>query len=105
MADLPPRIDIEIGTCRLAAIHGGVDIINRFIFASSAAAMKFEEIRKAGVDGIIGGHCGVPFTQTIDGQLWHNPGAIGMPANDGTPPQQAAQLVDDCIFDFGCGQR
>ena len=85
MADLPRRIDIEIGGCRLAVIHGGVDIVNRFVFASSARAIKLEEIRKAGVDGIIAGHCGLPFTQTIDGQLWHNAGAIGMPANDGTP--------------------
>jgi len=85
MAGLPRRIDIVIGGRRLAVIHGGVDIINRFVFASSATAIKLEEIRKAGVDGIIAGHCGLPFTQTIDGQLWHNAGAIGMPANDGTP--------------------
>jgi predicted phosphodiesterase len=85
MAGLLRRIDIEIGGCRLAVIHGGVDIINRFVFASSARAIKLEEIRKAGVDGIIAGHCGLPFTQTIDGHLWHNAGAIGMPANDGTP--------------------
>ena len=85
MAGLPRRIDIVIGGCRLAVIHGGVDIINRFVFASSATAIKLEGIRKAGVDGIIAGHCGLPFTQTIDGQLWHNAGAIGMPANDGTP--------------------
>jgi predicted phosphodiesterase len=85
MTSLPRRIDIEMGCCRLAVIHGGVDIINRFIFASSTGAIKLEEIRKAGVDGIIAGHCGLPFTQTIDGQLWHNAGAIGMPANDGTP--------------------
>src|SRR5262249_4908419 len=85
MAGLPRRIDIVIGGCRLAGIHGGVDIINRFVFASSATAIKLDEIRKAGVDGIIAGHCGLPFTQTIDGQLWHNAGALGMPANDGTP--------------------
>jgi predicted phosphodiesterase len=85
MADLPRRIDIEIGACRLAVIHGGVDIINRFIFASTSAAIKFEEIRKTGVDGVIGGHCGLPFTQAINGLLWHNAGAVGMPANDGTP--------------------
>jgi uncharacterized radical SAM superfamily Fe-S cluster-containing enzyme len=85
MGDLPERIDIEIRGCRLAVIHGGVDIINRFIFASSATAIKLEEIRRAGVDGILAGHCGLPFTQTIDGQLWHNAGAIGLPADDGTP--------------------
>src|SRR6202008_961975 len=32
-----------------------------------------------------GGHCGIPFTEIVDGRLWHNAGAIGMPANDGTP--------------------
>jgi predicted phosphodiesterase len=48
MADLPRQIDIEIGGCRLAVIHGGVDIINRFIFASTATAIKLGEIRKRG---------------------------------------------------------
>jgi predicted phosphodiesterase len=85
MADLPWRIDVEIGGYRMAVIHGGVDLINRFIFASTAAAIKLEEIGKTGVDGVIGGHCGLPFTQVIDGRLWHNAGAIGMPANDATP--------------------
>ena len=37
------------------------------------------------IDAIIGGHSGLPFTQTLGSRLWHNPGAIGMPANDGTP--------------------
>jgi predicted phosphodiesterase len=85
MADLPQRIDVEIGSYRLAVIHGGFDSMNRFIFASTATAMKFEEIGKAALDGVIAGHCGLPFTQAINGQLWHNAGAIGMPANDGTP--------------------
>jgi predicted phosphodiesterase len=85
MADLPRRINIEIGGCRLAVIHGGVDMINRFIFASTATAIKLGEIRKTGVDGIMGGHCGLPFTQAINQKLWHNAGAIGMPSNDGTP--------------------
>jgi predicted phosphodiesterase len=85
MAGLPSRIDIEIGDHRLAVIHGGVEIINRFIFASTGPAIKLEEIRNAGVDGVIGGHCGLPFTQTINGQLWHNAGVVGMPANDATP--------------------
>ena len=85
MASLPRRINLEIGGCRLAVIHGGVDIINRFIFSSTARAIKLEEIRKTGADGIMAGHCGLPFTQAINGQLWHNAGAIGMPSNDGTP--------------------
>ncbi|WP_249779087.1 radical SAM protein [Bradyrhizobium sediminis] len=84
MASLPRRIDVEIGGARLAVVHGGAEAINRFIFASTPASIKIAEIDRAGVDGIIGGHCGIPFTQVIDGRLWHNSGALGMPANDGT---------------------
>jgi uncharacterized radical SAM superfamily Fe-S cluster-containing enzyme len=84
MAGLPRRIDVEIGGARLAVVHGGAESINRFIFASTPASIKIAEIDRAGVDGIIGGHCGIPFTQVIDGRLWHNSGAVGMPANDGT---------------------
>lgn len=99
MANLPRRINLEIGGCRLAVIHGGVDIINRFIFASTPSAIKFGEIRKTGVDGIIGGHCGLPFTQAINGHLWHNAGAIGMPSNDGTPRVwfSLLRVEADCI--------
>src|SRR5258707_6587135 len=53
MADLPRRINFEIGGCRLAAIHGGVDVINRFIFASTALAIKPEKSTKTRVDGIM----------------------------------------------------
>ena len=37
------------------------------------------------LSGVIGGHCGVPFTRLRCSYLWHNTGAIGLPANDGTP--------------------
>ena len=85
MAGLPRRIDVEIGGYRFAVVHGGVDHINQFVFASTAAAIKDEELGKAECDGVISGHCGLPFTQMIGGRLWHNAGVIGMPANDGTP--------------------
>lgn len=85
MSALPRQIYLEIGSTRLVVVHGGVSSINRFIFASTAAAVKAQELKEAGVDGVIAGHCGIPFTQVIGGRLWHNAGAIGMPANDGTP--------------------
>lgn len=85
MATLPRRLDIVIGGKRLAVVHGSVRQINRFIFASTPAAVKREELDAAQCHGIVAGHCGIPFTQVIDGRLWHNAGAIGMPANDGTP--------------------
>ena len=82
---LPRRIDLMIGGLRLAVVHGSVSRINQFVFASTAAAVKRRELDLAGADGVIGGHCGLPFTQVVDGKLWHNAGVVGMPAHDGTP--------------------
>jgi predicted phosphodiesterase len=84
MGRLPRRVDVTLAGRRLAAIHGGATQINRFIFASTSAAEKISEIAALAVDGILAGHCGVPFTQILDERLWHNSGALGMPANDGT---------------------
>lgn len=83
MGALPRRLDLEIGGRRLAVIHGGVGRIDRFVFASTGAAID-EELTLADCDGVIAGHCGLPFTRELGGRLWHNPGVIGMPANDGT---------------------
>jgi len=85
LATLPRRIDLLIGNKTLAVIHGSISRINQFVFASTAAAVKRRELDLAHADGVIGGHCGLPFSQTIDGKLWHNAGVVGMPAHDGTP--------------------
>lgn len=85
MAALPRRIDVEINGLTLAVVYGGVEAINRFVFASAPARVKALALDLAGVDGIVAGHSGLPFSQVIGGRLWHNAGAIGMPANDGTP--------------------
>jgi predicted phosphodiesterase len=84
MGTLPRCVELTLAGRRLAAIHGGAAQINRFIFASTPISEKVTEIDSLGVDGILAGHCGVPFTQVLDGRLWHNSGALGMPANDGT---------------------
>lgn len=93
MTGLPRRLYLEIAGLRLCVVHGGVTSINRFLFASSAAADKVEELDAANCDGIIAGHCGLPFTQVIGGRLWHNPGAVGLPANDGSPRTWFSVLV------------
>lgn len=82
---LPKRIDIAIGSTRLAAIHGSAQSINTFIFAGMPDDDKRRSLDVLGSEAVVGGHCGVPFTQILGDRLWHNPGVIGMPANDGTP--------------------
>ncbi|RAI60032.1 metallophosphoesterase [Roseicella frigidaeris] len=85
MAALPRRIPVEIGGRRLVALHGGATAINRFLFASAPEAALAAEIAAGGAEGVIAGHCGLPFSRLLGRRLWHNAGAIGMPANDGTP--------------------
>jgi predicted phosphodiesterase len=93
MRALPRRLEITLGGRRLAVIHGGVRRINRFIFASTRLQTKRSELAFVGADGIIAGHCGLPFGQLVDGRLWLNAGAIGMPANDGTSDVWYATLT------------
>ncbi|MEM7292067.1 MAG: metallophosphoesterase family protein [Pseudomonadota bacterium] len=84
MRTLPRRIDFGYAGKRFAVIHGSVSRINQFVFASTSAAELREEIDLADVDVVVGGHCGLPFTRSVGDKLWHNPGVIGMPANDGS---------------------
>lgn len=108
MRALPRRLDLDIGGCRLAVIHGGAGRINRYIFPSTPSEIKREELDATGCDGVLAGHCGLPFTEVIDGRLWHNAGAIGMPANDGTPrtwystltPREGGLQVDIHALDY-----
>ncbi len=85
MRGLPHRIVFSLAGRCLAAIHGSVSQINRYVFPATDAAEKAVEIERCGAEGVIAGHSGLPFTQIVDGRLWHNTGAIGLPANDGTP--------------------
>jgi predicted phosphodiesterase len=99
MRALPRRIDLIVGARRVAIIHGSPTSINQFVFASESEATLRDLIAYSGCDGVIGGHCGIPFTRMVDGRLWHNPGAIGVPAHDGTPRVWFSILtaVDDAI--------
>src|SRR5581483_3310917 len=85
MRALPRELVLAVGGKRLLAVHGGTSQINRFVFASTPAGVKRVELARIAQDGVIAGHSGLPFSEIVDGRLWHNAGAIGMPANDGTP--------------------
>lgn len=86
MAGLPRRITVRLPDGRrLAVLHGGASDISRFIFASTPPAELATEIAATGCDGVIAGHCGIPFARQVGRGIWINAGAIGMPADDGTP--------------------
>ncbi len=93
MARLPRRIDFTMNRRRIAAVHGAPSQINRFVFASTPAAEKLKELALAEADGIVGGHCGLPFADFPAAGFWGNAGVIGMPANDGTPRAWFALLA------------
>ena len=111
MAGLPRRIVFTLAGRRLAAIHGGVERANRFLFASTAEADLAGELDAAGVEGIVAGHCGLPFTRLVGTRLWHNAGVIGLPANDGTPrvwysllsPKTGGILVETRALEYDHG--
>ena len=84
MGSLPRRVGFTLAGRRFAAIHGGLARINQFVFPSTPEAAKAAQLAAADVDGILAGHSGLPFSQIVGGRLWHNSGALGMPANDGT---------------------
>jgi predicted phosphodiesterase len=84
-ASLPRQITFTLEQTKARVIHGSVSSINQFIFASTEEAIFQQEVTLSEADLIIGGHSGIPFTKHIDKTVWHNTGALGMPANDGTP--------------------
>ncbi|PWS34670.1 diadenosine tetraphosphatase [Falsiroseomonas bella] len=86
MAGLPRRILLDLPDGRrLAVLHGGAADISRFLFASTPDAVLEDEMAATGCAGVIAGHCGIPFARRVGEGVWINAGAIGMPADDGTP--------------------
>jgi predicted phosphodiesterase len=83
MATLPKSATFKVAGVSCRMVHGGVDVINQFLFASQGEAIK-AELAKVDEDVVIAGHAGLPFVAKGDGKVWFNPGVIGMPANDGT---------------------
>lgn len=85
MAGLPRRLVLGLPDGRrLAVIHGGAEDVSRFLFASAPEAVLAQEIAATGCDGVLAGHCGIPFVRRVGAALWCNAGAVGMPAHDGT---------------------
>jgi len=97
MGGLPRQLHLELPDGRrLAVLHGGASEISRFLFASTPEPVLAEELAETGCAGVIAGHCGIPFARRLaGGGLWVNAGAVGMPANDGTPRVWFAMLTPE----------
>jgi len=81
-ASMPQQITFSFANKQCRVVHGAVSEISRFMFASQDDQDFLEEIDE--FDMVIAGHSGLPFTKKIADKIWHNSGALGMPANDGT---------------------
>lgn len=84
MASLPPAMRFRWQGLDCLVVHGGVETVNQFIFASQTSVID-AELDKAAADLVIAGHAGIPFVAKRRSGTWFNAGVIGMPANDGTP--------------------
>lgn len=95
MKALPESIRFTLNGRSIRAVHGGVEQINRFIFPSTAVAIKRAELDLAGTDILVGGHSGIPSGLKLGERAWLNTGAIGLPANDGTPDGWYLLLISE----------
>ncbi len=82
---LPEQLSFSYFGKQVQVVHGAVSHVSKFMFASQLDQDFSEEFEKIShTDFVIAGHSGLPFTRRLGGKTWHNSGALGMPANDGT---------------------
>ncbi len=96
---LPEHLQFSIAEKSIQVVHGAGSDVSRFMFASQPDSDFLDEFallessnnteNNTEADIIIAGHSGLPFTKHISNnnhknKQWHNSGALGMPANDGT---------------------
>ena len=97
MNQIPDVLSFEQGAKRYAVIHGGLTDIARFIWPGSEPGVLLQEWSAVEaaigpVDGIIAGHCGIPFVASTPKGDWINAGVVGMPPHDGAPQTRYAIL-------------
>ena len=84
MSAMPDHLTFSMAGRRFLVIHGSPRLVNEFVFASQPDGV-FEELFAGDTDCIVAGHSGLPFTRVLGDRVWHNSGALGLPANDATP--------------------
>ncbi|MDC7994240.1 metallophosphoesterase family protein [Altibacter sp. HG106] len=101
---LPDHIEFTYAGKRVMVVHGSWFEVADYIFKSTPWETKKASLTATQSDVIVAGHCGIPFQHEVEGQLWLNPGVIGMPPNDGTPLVWYA-LLDDTDDTFSYTQN
>ena len=84
MRSLPSELEFSLGKFHLLCTHASLISNNEFVFASNVHEKTADYLASRHFDGMIVGHSGIPFVQSVHGKLWLNSGAAGMPGNDGT---------------------
>jgi len=84
MHTLPNHLTFEFGGQKCIVVHGSYLETSGFIFKSTPWQVKADNFAAANADLILGGHCGLPFSDIREDKMWLNAGVIGMPANDAT---------------------
>ncbi|AXI46854.1 diadenosine tetraphosphatase [Sulfitobacter sp. SK012] len=97
MGALPDVVTFAHQGRRYGVIHGGVTDVARFIWSNSERDLfdhewRVLEAQVGPVDGVIAGHCGIPFIHEAARGPWINAGVIGMPPHDGHQQTRAALL-------------
>jgi diadenosine tetraphosphatase ApaH/serine/threonine PP2A family protein phosphatase len=92
MAELPGELRETIGGVEVHMVHGSPLAVNDFLWES----LDDEELRDrtgaSSADVLVCTHTGIPWQRRVDDTLVVNVGAVGRPANDGSPDTWYAVL-------------
>ena len=97
MGRLPAGRRIRLGSSRLLMSHGSPRRTNEFLWESTTPSHFLEKLcDDHDADVILATHTGIPWARRLSGdRLFANVGAIGRPANDGSPAVCYAMLWAD----------
>lgn len=99
LAGLPERLLFYHAGKRYVVIHGTAKHPESYLWRISDEDDFWRQISRLQeevgvIEAVIAGQTGIAFERWIDGIHWINPGAIGMPANDGQQETVYAILED-----------
>lgn len=85
MRDLPGELRETIGGVDVHMVHGSPLAVNDFMWESLPEDELRTRVAASGAGVLLCTHTGMPWQRRVDDTLVVNVGAVGRPANDGTP--------------------